>query len=71
MNIYLQLKKLIDAMQDMIQPGSNQVIREATRQKKLRNPDRQNHSRGTSKARLVMANKSNRINRQRVKRWKH
>lgn len=30
-----------------------------------------NHSAGTSKTRRLMAAKSNRINRQRVKRWKH
>lgn len=71
MNIYLQLKKLIDAMQDMIQPVSNGPIRQSTPMKKYRPLDRQNHGQGESKANRKLAAKSNRINRQRIKRWKH
>ncbi|HMN12790.1 MAG TPA: hypothetical protein PKD55_10750 [Bellilinea sp.] len=44
---------------------------EPTRQKRGRKPDRQSHNQSESKVRRLMAAKSNRINRQRCRRWKH
>lgn len=61
------LAALIEAMKRL----GSRTPNKPTRQKKARPTSRQNHGRGESKTRRLMAARSNKINRQRIKHWKH
>lgn len=71
MQLYDQLKALLSKMGDLIQPREWRPVREATPQKRRRLSSRQNHGQGESKTRRKLAAASNRINRKRVKHWRH
>lgn len=64
MNVKKLLDMMIDAGREIVQPtGNHRQFRGSTNAKKYRNPARQNHGKGESKARRKMAAKSRRINR--------
>lgn len=67
-----QIKAILAKLEhNMIQPGNRQFFRGETPQKRVLSIDRQNHSQGESKIRRKLAAASNRINRKRVKHWRH
>lgn len=76
-NAFMQaVAKMMDKMGEVLKIGDirkpgRQIIDRTTPAKKHRSQSRQNHSKGTSKVRRKMAQASNRINRKRVKHWKH
>ena len=70
--LFLTIKAMLAKLENQFtRPTYRLPMRQATPTGHYRPISRQNHSAGESKTRRRMAARSNRINRERIKRWKH
>lgn len=71
MQIFDQIRKLLNKLEESWKPPAS-PIRQPTAQKRVRvHGTTTNHGQGVPKYRRQMAARSNRINRKRIRNWKH